>query len=97
VAASNLNIREQQIADHLKTFRPKMYQELVRTGQLEPTVKQMWAEYTDQLHELTVVKKLPFNQAQELLLDLIRPPSEQDQPHLGENPGTDPTSRTTTR
>src|ERR1035441_1111283 len=92
-----LNYREQKVADHLKEFRPKMYRELVKSGQLEATARRMWEEYTSQLHELAVNQKLPYNQAEELARELAFPPSEQDQPHLGEDPSAaDPTSLETT-
>ena len=36
---------------------------------------------------------LPYNQAEELATPLAFPPSEKDQPHLGENPArADPTT-----
>jgi hypothetical protein len=89
------NIRERAVANHLKEHRPKMYQELVRTGQLEATVRRMWEEHTDLLHELTVNRKLPYDQAMELARETAFPPSEKDQPRLGENP-SGPTSVETT-
>ncbi len=88
---------EQKVADHLKEFRPAMYQALVKSGQLEATARKMWADYTDQLYNLTVEKKLPRNQAEELVRDVAFPPSEEDQPRLGEDPSAaDPTSARTT-
>ena len=83
-----LNIRERSVANHLRQHRPKMYHELVKSGPLESTARRMWAEYTDQLHDLTVNKHLPYNQAEELVREVAYPPSEQDQPHLGESPTT---------
>lgn len=88
-----LNYREQQVANHLKEYRPKEYQELVKAGKLEATVRQMWEDYTDQLHNLTVIQGLPYNQATEKLRELIYPQSEKEQPHLGEDQSAkDPTS-----
>ncbi len=94
----NLSYREQKVADHLKQFRPKLYRELVKSHQLEATARQMWADYTEQLWDLTVNQKLPHNQAVELVRDVAFPPSEADQPNLGEHPESrDPTSVATTK
>jgi hypothetical protein len=82
-----LNIREQEVVKHLKEHRPKMYRELLRSGQLEATAARMWKEFVDQLYELTTVQKLPHNQAMEMCRELAFPPSERDQPRLGEDPG----------
>jgi hypothetical protein len=93
-----LSSREQEVADHLKACRPKMYWELVKSGKLEETAHQMWEEYTNQLATLVSEKGLPYNQAQELCQEIAFPPTEQDQPHLGEDPtAKDPTSATTTK
>lgn len=81
-----LTYREQQVVDHLKEHRPKMYAELVKNGQLESQAKRMWQAYTDSLHDLTMHKGLPFDQAQELSRELAFPPAESDQPNLGEDP-----------
>jgi hypothetical protein len=92
-----MSSREQAVADHLKQFRPKMYRDLVKSHNLELTAKKMWSDYTDQLYELTVMQKLPHNQAEELVREVAFPPSEKDQPELGENPESrDPTSVETT-
>ena len=88
-----LSIREQQVANHLKAHRPKMYAELLKSGQLEAEAKRMWEEYTDELASL-VQKGLPYNQAQELSRERAFPPSESDQPHLGERSA--PTTAETT-
>ncbi len=93
-----LSSREQKVVDHLKNFRPKMYKELVASGTLESTARQMWRDYTDQWYELVVEKKLPANQAEELCRETAFPPSEKDQPNLGEDPAAkDPTTLTTTK
>ena len=92
-----LNFREREILSHWKANRPIMCRELAKAGDLEAAVKRAWEEYTSQLHDLTVNRKLPYNQAAELLRELIYLPSEKDQPHLGERPVLpDPTTRTTT-
>ena len=92
-----MSVRERSVAEHLKEHRPKMYAELVGSVKLEATAHQMWEEYTNQLANL-VDNKVPYNQAQELCREIAFPPSEQDQPHLGEDPtAADPTTLTTTR
>jgi hypothetical protein len=89
-----LSYREQKVADHLKEHRPRMYAELVKSGRLEATAKRMWSEYTDQYADL-IEKGLAPNQAEELSRELAFPPSESDQPHLGEQPQGPTTVETT--
>jgi hypothetical protein len=81
-----LNVWERNVAAHLKQHRPKMYRELMRSGQLEATCRKMWEEYTNQLADLVSNQGLPYNQAEELAQPLAFPQSESDQPLLGENP-----------
>ena len=101
-----LSAPEQKVANHLKENRPEMYQDLVKAGSLEATVRRMWEEYTYQLAEtitsLVVNQGLSrsqaYNQAEELCRELAFPPSESDQPRLGEDPSAkDPTTLMTTR
>jgi hypothetical protein len=102
-----MSVREKAVADHLMANRPKMYQQLVRSGSLEATARQMWEDYTDQLQKTlqelkekhpTVPYSDLYNQAVELCREIAFPPSEQDQPHLGEDPSAaDPTTLTTTK
>lgn len=77
------SIREQQVINHLKENRPKMYAELQKSNQLEATAKRMWEDYTAELADL-VHKKVPYDQAQELCRERAFPPGEEDQPRLGE-------------
>ena len=91
----NLNCREQQVVEHLKEHRPKMYRELVQSGQLEATAKRMWEERTDQWRDLVVNHGLAADQAEELVREVAFPPDERDQPHLGENPRLPTTAKTT--
>jgi len=90
-----LSYREQQVAEHLKEHRPKMYRELKASGQLEATCIRMWRAYADQLYDLEVLKKLPHDQAVELVREVAFPPSEKDQALLGEQPPEPTTVETT--
>jgi hypothetical protein len=74
--AMMLNARERAVANHLKEHRPAMYRELVKSGHLENQARRMWADYTDQLHELTVNHKVPHDQADELVREVAFPPSD---------------------
>lgn len=63
---------------------------------MESTVKRMWEEYGDQLDNLTLVQKLPYDQALELVREVAFPSDETDQPRLGENSDSgDPASAET--
>jgi hypothetical protein len=55
----------------------------------------MWREYTDPLYDLEVLKKLPHDPAVELVGEVAFPPSEKDQPLLGEQPREPTTVETT--
>jgi len=82
-----LNCREQEVLNHLRKHRPRMFRELKASGRLDATVKRMWEEYGDQLDKLTLgANKIPYDQALELVREVAFPPDENDQPHLGENP-----------
>ena len=37
-----LSTREKDVLEHLNQHRPKMYRELMRSGQLEATCRRMW-------------------------------------------------------
>jgi hypothetical protein len=78
-----LDCREQEVADHLKENRPRMYADLVRAGRLEAVVKRMHQEAGEEYASL-ILKGVPPNQAQEMSQEREFLPSEKDQPHLGE-------------
>jgi hypothetical protein len=56
-----------QIKAHWKRHRPRMYAELAKTGKLEESVYAAQEQTSEAMYELTVVKKLPYDQAWELI------------------------------
>lgn len=79
-----------KIRAHLQKFRPKMWAELVRTGQAEAFVQ---AERTRGIEMLETLMDQGYqhHQALETVYQEVLPPSEEEMPHLGETTGS-PTS-----
>jgi hypothetical protein len=72
-----------QIHDHLKQYRPKMFQDLKAHGQLKQTVEAMQNQANKDLASLED-SGLSRNQAWEIVKDDVLLPSEEDVPTLGE-------------
>ena len=73
-----------QIHDHLKKYRPKMFQDLKAHGQLKQIVEAMQNKARADLSSLEE-SGLSRNQAWEILKDDVLLPSEEDVPNLGES------------
>lgn len=56
-----------QIREHWRKYRPQMYAELEKAGTLEESVYAAQEQTADAMYDLTVVKKLPYDQAWELV------------------------------
>jgi hypothetical protein len=74
-----------QIHDHLKQYRPKMFQELKAHGHLKQTVEAMQNQAKQDLINLEE-SGLSRNQAWEIVKDDVLLPTEEDVPKLGESP-----------
>jgi hypothetical protein len=72
-----------QIHDHLKKYRPKMFQDLKAQGQLKQTVEAMQNKANADMASLED-SGLSRNQAWEIVKDDVLLPSEEDVPNLGE-------------
>lgn len=79
-----LNSLGWQIHDHLKEHRPKMFQGLKSSGQLNKYLLDRQTEISDRLTFLEQQGLQPY-EAREMLRDEIYLPSEEDVPHLGES------------
>ena len=76
-----------QIEDHWKQHRPKMYADLERVGELRQSVHAAQELTGEALYDLTVVKKVPHDQAWELVKEeWAFLPTEEDVPELGFDP-----------
>lgn len=73
-----------QIHDHLKKYRPKMFQDLKAHGQLKQIVEAMQNKARADLSSLEE-SGLSRNQAWEIVKDDVLLPSEEDVPNLGES------------
>lgn len=79
-----LNPWAQQAKKHWKEFRPKMYRELQRSGQLNQALRQA-AENTVEDLINCIHRGMKYDQAWELVRErYLFLPSEEDQPHLAE-------------
>lgn len=77
-------------AKQWKKYRPKMYQELVKTGQLESRANKAAEQTRDALADL-ISQGVPYDQAWESVREMwIYLPSEEDVPNLGEDPQSRP-------
>ena len=79
----SLNSLGWKIHDHLKEFRPKMFQSLKDQGNLNQHVLDLQNQADDQLTTLEHQGYQP-HEAMEMLRDQIFPPTEEDVPNLGE-------------
>ena len=79
-----LNSLGWKIHDHLKQYRPKMFQALKDQGNLNQYVLDQQTSENDRLTTLEHQGMQPY-EAMELLRDQIFPPSEEDVPNLGES------------
>ena len=82
------------ILKHWTTHRPQLIEELKRTNQLQPVLRQAQEQTGDLLYHLTVVQKMEYHAAWELAMrewaflpneDRPEPP-HLDQPHLERPP-----------
>lgn len=72
-----------EIHDHLKEFRPKMFQELKASGRLNKSVKQMQDQAIARMASLENAG-LYHHEAWEIVKDDVLLPAEEDLPNLGE-------------
>lgn len=72
-----------QIHDHLKQYRPKMFQDLKQQGKLKQTVEAMQDKANADMASLED-SGLSRNQAWEIVKDDVLLPTEEDVPRLGE-------------
>jgi hypothetical protein len=56
------------ILKHWTTHRPELIEELVRTNQLQPVLRQAQEQTGDLLYNLTVVQKMEYHAAWELVM-----------------------------
>jgi hypothetical protein len=82
---TGLNSLGWQIHDHLKKYRPKMFQELKAQGRLKQTVEAMQNQATNQMISLENAGLYP-HEAWEIVKDEVLLPTEEDVPNLGESP-----------
>ena len=77
---------------HWKTFRPKMYSALVKSGQLEDRLRTAVENAQEQFIAYTQAGMDPFEAEREAKIDYLLLPTEEDQPLLGEDypPRADP-------
>lgn len=78
-----LNSLGWQIHDHLKQYRPKMFQQLRAEGRLNRCVLDQQTQADARLTFLEQQGMYP-HEAMEMIRDQIFPPSEEDVPTLGE-------------
>jgi hypothetical protein len=79
----NLNSLGWKMHDHLKKFRPKMFQELKQDGSLNQYLSNLQEQIGRQLDDLEN-SGMDHYSAMEMLQDQIYPPAEEDQPTLGQ-------------
>jgi hypothetical protein len=78
----NLNSLGWKMHDHLKKYRPRMFQALKAEGMLQEhfqTLQQRMGERLDPLEN----QGLANHEAMEMLREEMFPPAEEDQPTLG--------------
>ena len=80
---NGLNSLGWKIHDHLKQYRPKMFQALKAEGRLNQYVLEQQTKANDSLTSLEHQGMYP-HEAMEILRDQIFPPNEEDVPNLGE-------------
>jgi intracellular sulfur oxidation DsrE/DsrF family protein len=73
----------QNIKNHYKKFRPKVYRQLVREGKAAEFFQRK-EDQAAELGELLWKQGLAPDQIRELIRDQFFPPSEEDQPKIGE-------------
>jgi tRNA A58 N-methylase Trm61 len=78
-----LNSLGWQIHDHLKKYRPKMFQDLKQQGKLKQTVEAMQNQASATMASLED-QGLYHHEAWEIVKDDVLLPSEEDVPILGE-------------
>ena len=78
-----LNSLGWQIRDHMKAFRPKMFQELKALGRLNESVKRMQDQASERMASLEA-QGLYHHEAWDIVKDDVLLPSEEDVPNLGE-------------
>jgi hypothetical protein len=62
----DMNRLGELILKHWTAHRPRLIEELIRTNQLEPVLRQAQEQTGDLLYTLTVVKKMEYHAAWEL-------------------------------
>jgi hypothetical protein len=70
---------------HLKEHRPKLYRQLQKEGRLDQFAQER-ADAAQRVLDELVKKGYPHDGAWEIAKDEIYLPTEEDVPHLGENP-----------
>jgi hypothetical protein len=70
--------------NHLRENRPKMYQELMESGQLKNYLSDV-AERARNLRHNLLQSGLQDLEAQEFVNEILFPPSEKDQPVIGQD------------
>ena len=80
---TGLNSLGWTIRDHLKQYRPKMFQDLKSQGKLKQTVESMQNQASASMASLED-QGLYHHEAWEILKDDVLLPSEEDVPNLGE-------------
>lgn len=78
----NLNSLGWKMHDHLKQFRPRMFQELKNDGSLNQYLSNLQETIGAQLDDLED-SGLAHHEALEMVRDQMYPPAESDQPTLG--------------
>ena len=78
---------KEKARSHWKEFRPQMYQDLLKSGQLEQALRKASDNANEEISELVSNGGLKLHEAHEIVLPryiYLKPESEQ--PKLGENP-----------
>ena len=73
----------QAIKAHWKQFRPTMYHELAKQGNLDREALAQEQQIHEKMSRLLLKEKLPYDQAWELVQAETFPPGEEDVPELG--------------
>jgi len=80
---TGLNALGWTILDHLKKYRPKMFQDLKQQGKLKQIVESMQNQANARMASLEA-QGLYRHEAWEIVKDDVLLPSEEDVPNLGE-------------
>ncbi|HLG63103.1 MAG TPA: hypothetical protein VKY19_14280 [Ktedonosporobacter sp.] len=64
----NQDILTNLLLTHWQKHQPKMYQQFQKENCLQEELEKTAETMSDRLHNLTVIQKLPYNQAQEIII-----------------------------